>query len=240
MFLSPVLLLRKLLQLAPERTPGPARLPAVRPRAIALQALHKVAALKAVTLHQEWPLPNRPPPRLQPVATSSTNKLSSSRARHSKASNSLKHSGRHSRFSKPRSNSHSRSSGPSSLRSRHPLRRLLPSRHPQSRHPCSSLLLSLRTTTVSPQNKAQSNLHRKNDKNRRLSGLRSSRRHLSHKRLRPRQSNHRRNLSPSYSKTCSNPGLLQWKHLSQLRHRKQSSNRQLSKKLLSLSRPPLR
>src|SRR5699024_9207401 len=119
--------------------------------------------------------------------------------------------------SKPRSNSHSRSNGPSSL------------------------LLSLRTTTVSPQNKAQSNLHRKNDKNRRLSGLRSRRRHLSHKRLRPRQSNHRRNLSPSYSKTCSNPGLLQWKHLSQLRRRKQSSsNRQLSKRLLSPSRPPLR
>src|SRR5690625_2270284 len=218
MFLSPVLRLLSRLQLAPERTPGPARLPAVRPRAIALQALHKVAAAKAVTLHQEWPLPNRPPPRLQPAATSSANKLSPSRARHSKASNSLKHRGRHSRFSKPRSN-----------------------RHLQSRHPCSSLLLSLRTTTVSPQNKAQSNLHRKNDKNRRLSGLRSSRRHLSHKRLRPRQSNHRRNLSPSYSKTCSNPGLLQWKHLSQLRHRKQSStNRQLSKRLLSPSRPPLR
>src|SRR5690625_2779122 len=217
MCLSPVLRLLSRLQLAPERTPGPARLPVVRPRAIALQALHKVAAAKAVTLHQEWPLPNRPPPRLQPAATSSANKLSPSRARHSKASNSLKHRGRHSRFSKPRSNSHSRSSGPSSL------------------------LLSLRTTTVSPQNKAQSNLHRKNDKNRRLSGLRSSRRHLSHKRLRPRQSNHRRNLSPSYSKTCSNPGLLQWKHLSQLRRRKQSStNRQLSKRLLSPSRPPLR
>src|SRR5699024_7571969 len=167
MVLSTVLLLLSRLQLAPERTPGPARLPVVRLRAIALQALHKVAAAKAVTLHQEWPLPNRPPPRLQPAATSSANKLSPSKA------------------------SRSRSRRPSSLRRRHPF-----GRHVQSRHRYSSLLLSLRTTTVSPQNKAQSNLHRKNDKNRRLSGLRSSRRLLSHRRLRPRQSNHRRNLPP--------------------------------------------
>src|SRR5690625_2781141 len=132
MFLSPVLRLLSRLQLAPERTPGPARLPAVRPRAIALQALHKVAAAKAVTLHQEWPLPNRPPPRLQPAATSSANKLSPSKA------------------------SRSRSSGPSSLRSRHPFRR-----HLQSRHRYSSLLLRLRTNTVRPQSRAQSNLHRR-------------------------------------------------------------------------------
>src|SRR5699024_64494 len=208
MFLSPVLRLLSRLQLAPERTPGPARLPVVRPRAIALQALHKVAAAKAVTLHQEWLLPNRPPPRLQPAATSSANKLSPSRARHSQASN-----------------SHSRSSGPSSLHSRHPPERLLPSRHPPSRHPCTSRLVRLRTTTVSPQNQAQSNLHRKNDKTRRLS--------------RPRRSLHTRTLRRR--KTCRNPSLLQWKHLSQLRHRKQSStNRQLSKRLLSPSRPPLR
>src|SRR5699024_10779463 len=225
MFLSPVLLLLSRLQLAPERTPGPARLPVVRLRAIALQALHKVAALKAVTLHQEWPLPNRPPPRLQPAATSSANKLSPSRASPSKASNSLKHRGRHSRFSKPRSNSHSRSSGPSSLRSRHPFRRHLLSRHLQSRHRCSSQLLRLRTNIVRPQNKAHSNLHCKNDKNRRLSGLRRS----LHTRILRRR------------KTCRNPSLLHWKHLSQLRHRKQSStNRQLSKRLLSPSRPPLR
>src|SRR5690625_1556907 len=225
MFLSPVLLLRKLLQLAPERTPGPARLPVVRPRAIALQALHKVAAAKALTLHLAWLPASRPPPRLQPAGTSSANKLSPSRARHSKASNSLKHRGRHSRFSKPRSNSHSRSSGPSSLRSRHPLRRHLLSRHLQSRQRCSSQLLRLRTNIVRPQNKAQSNLHRKNDKNRRLSGLRRS---LHTRTLRRR-------------KTCRNPSLLQRKHLSQLSHRKQSStNRQLSKRLLSPSRPPLR
>src|SRR5690625_145395 len=159
MFLSPVLRLLSRLQLAPERTPGPARLPVVRPRAIALQALHKAAAAKAVTLHQEWLLPNRPPPRLQPAATSSANKLSPSRARHSKASNNLKHRGRHSRLSKPRSNSHSRSSGPSSLLSRHPLRRHLLSRHLQSRHRCSSQLLRLRTTTVRPQDRKSTRLN---------------------------------------------------------------------------------